>query len=144
MKIISIRKECFSFVHFRFIRVNYRRKSVNMVLEHFTAFLLDKFLGDYIEDIDSHQLKIHLWSGMKSHLVVFLLLLFLSSRRYYSRKCSIEKQSTCTTNIFIQLISLLLFLLEKFKSSDGNGHRSSGYDQSERFVQFDMFVNVCR
>ncbi|UJR24150.1 hypothetical protein I4U23_027116, partial [Adineta vaga] len=34
-----------------------------MVFAHVTAFLVDKFLGNYIEDIDSHQLKISLWNG---------------------------------------------------------------------------------
>ncbi|CAF3303475.1 unnamed protein product, partial [Rotaria sp. Silwood2] len=34
-----------------------------MVFEHLAAFFIDKFLGNYIEDFDSHQLKIHLWTG---------------------------------------------------------------------------------
>ena len=34
-----------------------------MVFEHLAAFFVDKFLGNYIEDFDSHQLKIHLWKG---------------------------------------------------------------------------------
>ncbi|CAF5032595.1 unnamed protein product, partial [Rotaria sp. Silwood1] len=34
-----------------------------MVFEHLAAFFIDKFLGNYIEDFDSHQLKIHLWAG---------------------------------------------------------------------------------
>lgn len=34
-----------------------------MVFENVAAFFVDKFLGNYIEDIDSNQLKIHLWNG---------------------------------------------------------------------------------
>ncbi|CAF0900458.1 unnamed protein product [Adineta steineri] len=34
-----------------------------MVFAHLGAFFIDKFLGNYIEDIDSHQLKISLWNG---------------------------------------------------------------------------------
>ncbi|CAF4052010.1 unnamed protein product, partial [Rotaria sordida] len=34
-----------------------------MVFEHLVGFFIDKFLGNYIEDFDSHQLKIHLWAG---------------------------------------------------------------------------------
>ncbi|CAF4045257.1 unnamed protein product, partial [Adineta steineri] len=34
-----------------------------MVFAHLAAFFIDKFLGNYIEDFDSHQLKINLWDG---------------------------------------------------------------------------------
>ncbi|CAF1248487.1 unnamed protein product [Rotaria sordida] len=34
-----------------------------MVFEQLTTYLIDKFLGDYIEDLDSKQLKIDLWHG---------------------------------------------------------------------------------
>ncbi|CAF1105334.1 unnamed protein product [Rotaria sp. Silwood1] len=34
-----------------------------MVFAHLAAYLLDKFLGDYIENLDSKQLKIDLWHG---------------------------------------------------------------------------------
>ncbi|CAF1201535.1 unnamed protein product [Rotaria sordida] len=34
-----------------------------MVFEQLTTYLIDKFLGDYIEDLDSKQLKIGLWHG---------------------------------------------------------------------------------
>jgi len=35
-----------------------------MVFEHLAAFFIDKFLGNYIQDFDSHQLKLHLWNGI--------------------------------------------------------------------------------
>jgi hypothetical protein len=34
-----------------------------MVLENVVAFLLEKYLGDYIENLDTRKLKIDLWSG---------------------------------------------------------------------------------
>ena len=34
-----------------------------MVFEHITAFLVDKFLGNYLENFDDDQLKISLWKG---------------------------------------------------------------------------------
>ena len=37
-----------------------------MVFEHLAAFFIDKFLGNYIEDFDSHQLKLNLWHGLFS------------------------------------------------------------------------------
>ncbi|CAF3740023.1 unnamed protein product, partial [Rotaria sordida] len=34
-----------------------------MVFGHLTAYFIDKYLGDYIENLDSKQLKIDLWNG---------------------------------------------------------------------------------
>lgn len=34
-----------------------------MVFERMVVHLLDKYLGDYIEDLDSKKLKIDLWHG---------------------------------------------------------------------------------
>ena len=34
-----------------------------MVFEDITAFLVDKFLGNYLENFDDDQLKISLWKG---------------------------------------------------------------------------------
>lgn len=34
-----------------------------MVFQHLAIYLLDKYLGDYIENLDSQQLKIDLWHG---------------------------------------------------------------------------------
>ena len=39
---------------------------IKMVFEHLAAFFIDKFLGNYIEDFDSHQLKLNLWHGLFS------------------------------------------------------------------------------
>jgi len=38
-----------------------------MVFAHLAVYLLDKYLGDYIENLDSKQLKIDLWNGKSSH-----------------------------------------------------------------------------
>jgi vacuolar protein sorting-associated protein 13A/C len=35
-----------------------------MVFENLVVYLLDKYLGDYIENLDTKKLKIDLWSGM--------------------------------------------------------------------------------
>jgi vacuolar protein sorting-associated protein 13A/C len=35
-----------------------------MVFENLVVSLLDRFLGDYVENLDPKKLKIDLWSGM--------------------------------------------------------------------------------
>ena len=39
-----------------------------MVFENIVVYLLDRFLGDYIENLDTKKLKIDLWSGASSFL----------------------------------------------------------------------------
>ena len=39
-----------------------------MVLENLVVYLLDKYLGDYIENLDTKKLKIDLWSGKRHSL----------------------------------------------------------------------------
>ena len=34
-----------------------------MVFENLVVYLLDKYLGDYIENLDTKKFKIDLWSG---------------------------------------------------------------------------------
>ena len=34
-----------------------------MVFSHVATFFVDKVLGNYIENIDAHQLKVSLWDG---------------------------------------------------------------------------------
>ena len=34
-----------------------------MVLESLVVYLLDKYLGDFIENLDTKKLKIDVWSG---------------------------------------------------------------------------------
>ena len=43
-----------------------------MVFENVVVYLLDKFLGDYIENLDTKKFKIDLWSG-KINSFAFLL-----------------------------------------------------------------------
>ncbi len=38
-----------------------------MVFENLVVYLLDKYLGDYIENLDTKKLKIDLWSGEFYH-----------------------------------------------------------------------------
>ncbi len=40
-----------------------------MVFENLVVYLLDKYLGDYIENLDTKKLKIDLWSGMFSSYI---------------------------------------------------------------------------
>jgi hypothetical protein len=49
-----------------------------MVFEHLAAFFIDKFLGNYIQDFDSHQLKLHLWNGKINNLIHLFYFLFIS------------------------------------------------------------------
>ena len=35
-----------------------------MVFENLVGYLLDKYLGDYVENLDTKKLKVDLWSGM--------------------------------------------------------------------------------
>jgi vacuolar protein sorting-associated protein 13A/C len=49
-----------------------------MVFENLVVYLLDKYLGDYIENLDTKKLKIDLWSGeYKSKGYYFSLLTIL-------------------------------------------------------------------
>ena len=45
-----------------------------MVFENLVVYLLDKYLGDYIENLDTKKLKIDLWSGKLSISIHLLLL----------------------------------------------------------------------
>lgn len=65
-----------------------------MVFEHLAAFFIDKFLGNYIEDFDSHQLKLNLWHGLFSlERYSFPMNEWISSfRQYYTWKCLFKKQ----------------------------------------------------
>jgi hypothetical protein len=38
-----------------------------MVFENLVVYLLDKYLGDYIENLDTKKLKVDLWTGMFNH-----------------------------------------------------------------------------
>lgn len=37
---------------------------LTMVFENLVGYLLDKYLGDYVENLDTKKLKVDLWSGM--------------------------------------------------------------------------------
>ncbi len=43
-----------------------------MVFENLVVYLLDKYLGDYIENLDTKKLKIDLWSGMFYHQFIII------------------------------------------------------------------------
>jgi len=53
-----------------------------MVFKHLAAFFVDKFLGNYIQDFDSHQLKLHLWNG-KYILSYSFIYLFIKVILFY-------------------------------------------------------------
>jgi hypothetical protein len=49
-----------------------------MVFENLVVYLLDKYLGDYIENLDTKKLKIDLWSGMfyQSFIIFFWVFIY--------------------------------------------------------------------
>jgi hypothetical protein len=76
------------------------------VFENLVVYLLDKYLGDYIENLDTKKLKIDLWSGelrksFSSFVKSFLIL----------RKCRSGKLVSKTKCIGI---SILLLKIEKY------------------------------
>lgn len=48
---------------------------INMVFESLVASLLNKFLGDYVQNFDSSQLKLGIWGGKYRKQVIHILLL---------------------------------------------------------------------
>lgn len=42
-----------------------------MVFENLIVYLLDKYLGDYIENLDTKKLNIDLWSGKMDYKIIF-------------------------------------------------------------------------
>jgi hypothetical protein len=42
-----------------------------MLFKNVVVYLLDKYLGDYIENLDKKKMKIDLLSGKIYHLVIF-------------------------------------------------------------------------
>ncbi len=51
-----------------------------MVFENLVVYLLDKYLGDYIENLDTKKFKIDLWSGKIILSIHFLSILFIMFR----------------------------------------------------------------
>jgi vacuolar protein sorting-associated protein 13A/C len=48
-----------------------------MVFENLVVYLLDKYLGDYIENLDTKKLKIDLWSGKIHHQIILLFIVII-------------------------------------------------------------------
>jgi vacuolar protein sorting-associated protein 13A/C len=44
-----------------------------MVFESIVADILNRFLGDYVENLDQSQLKIGIWGG-KSNIIIIIIL----------------------------------------------------------------------
>jgi vacuolar protein sorting-associated protein 13A/C len=53
-----------------------------MVFESIVADLLNRFLGDYVENLDHSQLKIGIWGGKTNVSVAFSWLDFLDQNKY--------------------------------------------------------------
>jgi hypothetical protein len=49
-----------------------------MVFESLLAYFIDKYLSDYIENIDTSKLSVGIWSGMVLTRLNFVLLVFKS------------------------------------------------------------------
>lgn len=65
--LLRLRFLCFS-LDLSLISEPFRSKKIEMVFENIVVYLLDKFLGDYIENLDTKKLKIDLWSGSCSFI----------------------------------------------------------------------------
>lgn len=52
-----------------------------MVFENLVVYLLDKYLSDYIENLDTKKLKIDLWNGKFCFRQAFLFLFLCNSSK---------------------------------------------------------------
>jgi hypothetical protein len=62
-----------------------------MVFESIVADLLNRFLGDYVENLDHSQLKIGIWGGKRIVSVVFSWYCCKSGMAYYVWKVKSNK-----------------------------------------------------
>ena len=67
-----------------------------MVFESLVADLLNKYLGQYVKDLDASQLKIGIWGGRKNYSLIFMRLF--------------ESQMISNNLVHIRIFLILLFL----------------------------------
>jgi hypothetical protein len=78
-----------------------------MVFESIVADILNRYLGDYVENLDRGQLKIGIWGGEWIFLFVLIFVWKFSSKDPVAREKIDFSQFSCFTNLISCLLPVI-------------------------------------